>query len=421
MNLLVKHTEVEGSLIGKLLMDNRFIAGVAEILSVDDFSVHDYGKVYGVILSQWAAGHNVDPYTTAAELDSDLADVPIDCYSATGSAQGAMYHAEQIRDASTRRRLYTEATRIAKQAKTDDTSIVDILSSAKDSLNVIGHVEAVRTTTDIIMGVVEASQEAAKSEHGTVGIPTGFKTLDNVTGGLKDTDLIIIAARPSVGKSALAVNVIHNIVDNTDKKVCLFSLEMSSEQVWLRIISSMTGIDNNRLSRGDLAAGDWAKYTDAAQKCVDKYGSSVYLDEKARATPGHILAIAKQKQQQGLCDVVVVDYLNLMHVPGEASGYSTVTAASAAMKDLAKDMKIPVVLLAQLSREAEGRGEMNAPALSDLKMSGGIEEVADIVIFPHRARRDSPRGEIIVAKQRNGPIGNFSVSFDGPTTTYREE
>ncbi len=420
-NLLEKHPDVEASLVGKLLMDGRRCAGVSELIEPSDFSCPEYSKIYAVIIRQWSAGHKLDDKTVAAELDPAIADLAIDAYAGTGSAIGASHLAEQIKEASIRRRLNTEAKRVVKATSQDERPVADILEAAKQSIDSIGHIEKRRKTEDIILGVVKSSQEAAASQHGTVGIPTGFRRFDNITGGLKKTDLVYIAARPSVGKTSLALNIIHNILHGTDECICMFSAEMSEEQVWLRLIAQMTGLDGNRIMRGDLSPDQWSLYSDTAQKCVDKFGERLYIDPKSSPTPGHIRAVAMQRRQQGRLGLIVTDYVNLMSVPGinGSDQLALMTECAKASKNTAKDLDVPYVLLAQLKRGSEGREVMEVPGLTDIKYAG--EEPADIAALLHRGTRSSTRGLLKIAKNRNGPTGEFPLNFDGPTTTFSED
>ena len=419
-NLLKRHESVEMALIGCLMLDNLKIAAVSEILTPADFSCSDIGGIYKVILSQWSAGHTADALTVSAELDMHDAGTAQEAYASTGSAASAMFLAEQVRDASTRRKLHLEASRAAKAAKENDAPILDILEKARDSINGIGHVEKKRTAEDDILGLVKSSQDAAASESGTVGIPTGYRTLDNMTSGLIDSDLWVIAARTSLGKTALALNIIYNILKNTDKSPVLFTAEMSPPQIWLRLLSQELKIDSNRILRGDLNKGQWSAYIDASQKMAEEWGPRLFCDPKSAPTPGYINSIARQKQQEGKCDIVFTDYLGLMTFPGYTKEYSIITECAKSQKALAKDLNVPAVLLAQIGRGPESRDGMTMPVLTDLKSSGEIENSADKALFIHKETRDASIGVLNLAKHRGGPLGQFKVLFDGPTTTFTE-
>lgn len=414
--------ETEMHLLGCVLIDQRTIAGVVDILGHDDFSDRDIGAGFRAAVDLWRSGHDATPTAVAADLPAEAADLVWSAYESIGSAVGATWYAHKIKEASTRREIISRCKQIAKMAASDPSDIEEIISSAQARMYEIQHKDVETTITEDLIEIQRMSSEAAESKYGTIGVPTGFQRLDDVTGGLRKQDLITVAARPSIGKTAIATNIFQNIVENTDGiKAMFFSGEMSRHQLLLRMASRRCGIDNNALARGNLRPNEWTGYTTACGELAKIMEDRLWIDDKSRPSPGHIRAIAKQKQQAFGLDIIFVDYLNIMSAPGKYAGkVEELSAITGGMKSIAKDLNIPVVLLAQVSRGAENRTEIYEPGLGDLKGSGSIEEDSDIVLFVHRSDRSAAVGKLIVGKHRNGPLVSIPLRYDGAITTFKE-
>lgn len=414
--------DTELHVLGCMLLDPRTIAGISDILAYDDFTSHDIAIAYQTALDLWAAGHALTPAIVAADLPKESAAAVWEAYEGIGSAASSMWYAGKIKEAATRRDIIARCKQITTMAQGDKRDIGDIVSAAQTSMYSIASKEIATTITEDMVEVMRMSEQAAASKYGMVGVPTGFPTLDNLTGGFNKQDLVIIAARPSVGKTAFGVNILQNIVENTDDiKAIFFSGEMSRYRILNRMASRRCQIDNNALARGNLRPDEWTKYTTAGGELSQLMEGRVWIDDKSRPSPGHIRSITKQRQQISGIDIIFCDYLQIMSMPGRhESRVSELSALTSSMKAIAKDLDIPVVLLSQVTRGAENREEMLEPCLGDLKGSGSIEEDADTVMFPHRATREAMRGKLIIAKQRNGPTSMIPLSFHGPTTTFKE-
>ena len=414
--------ETERHVIGAMLLDNRTISGIAEILEPGDFTDQHHNIIYNTILAQWTAGGAVTPASVATDNGEYVADIVWDAYSGVGSAVDAAWYAQRVKDAATRRDLMIRCKQIEQAAKTQKGDVTELVGDAQTRMYEIAHREMKTTITEDFAEIQRMSEAASKSKYGTVGVPTMFHNLDNITGGLKKQDLIVIAARPSIGKTAFATNVFQNIVEHTDLKAMFFSGEMSRHALLLRMASRRCQLDNNFLSRGNLTGSEWTDYSRACGDLAGLMEGRAWIDDKSRPSPGHIRATAKQRMQSDGLDIIFVDYLNIMSVPGKFhSTADKLSAITGGMKAIAKDLDIPVVLLAQINRGAENMEEVMEPGLGNLKGSGSIEEDADLIVFTHRPTRDAYHGKLIIAKSRNGPLDVIPVTYDGATTTFKEK
>lgn len=422
-NLTRAKIETELHVIAAMLLDNRTIAGITEILEHQDFTNKDVGTIFKTIVTQWQEGATVTPSSVCADMNEAMTDLAWDAYNSIGSAVDAVWYAQKVKDAATRRELAARARQITKEAETVQGEVSEIIGKAQGSIFDIQHKEVKTTIAEDFAEVQRESREAAKSKYGTLGVPTGFDTYDDITGGLRKQDMIVIAARPSVGKTAIAVNWFQNIIEKTDDfKALFFSGEMSRRALLLRMASGMSRIDNNALARGNLSKESWKKYKDTCDHLVERMEGRAWIDDKSRPSPGHVRAITKQRMQSDGVDVVFIDYFNIMSLSGKFAGrYEKLTEISGGIKALAKDLNIPVVLLAQIGRGAESRDEMIEPGLGDLKETGALEQDADIVVFPHRSNRMATQGKLIIAKQRNGPLGVVPMEFEPELTLFKEK
>jgi replicative DNA helicase len=273
----------------------------------------------------------------------------------------------------------------------------------------------------ILPGVVEKIDEMYHSDGKLTGISTGFKMLDDMTSGLNAGDLIIIAGRPSMGKTTLAVNIAENAALGAGKSAAIFSMEMSSESLTLRMISSLGRINQGHLRSGRLSEEDWPRIDSAMTQLG---AAKIYVDETPALTPTEVRARARRlKRERGL-DLIVVDYLQLMQVPGTKENRATeISEISRSLKALAKELKVPVIALSQLNRGVEQR-ENKKPVMSDLRESGAIEQDADVILLIYREEfydnNTTRKGiaDIIIAKQRNGPTGEVQMTFLGQYTKF---
>jgi replicative DNA helicase len=414
--------ETELMVVGAMLLEPRAIAGITEILSFDDFTSSDLSIIFQNIVMLWERGAEITPSSVAAELPESTANIVWDAYSGTGSAVSATWYAEKVKEAATRRELAARCRQLETTARKEKMDVSDLLAQAITRMYEIQHTDAKTTISEDLAEIQRMSQEAAKSKYGTVGVPTGYQSLDDVTGGLRNQDLITIAARPSIGKTALATNIFQNIIEQTDLKAMFFSGEMSRHQLLLRMASRRARIDNNALARGNLSPADWSQYTDVCGELALLMDGRAWINDKSRPSPGHVRALAKQRMQSSGLDVIFVDYLQIMSVKGGGTDrVQQLSIITGAMKAIAKDLEIPVVLLSQINRGGEIGNEIREPGLSDLKGSGSIEEDSDLVIFVHRSDRRAFSGKLIIGKHRNGPLDVIPVTYEGHLTSFKEK
>jgi replicative DNA helicase len=278
-----------------------------------------------------------------------------------------------------------------------------------------------RTVKSILPEVVNRIDELYQNEGQLTGIPTGFKQLDEMTSGLQPGDLIIVAGRPSMGKTTLAVNMAENAALGSKKSAAIFSMEMSAEALTLRMLSSLGRINQSHLRSGRLQEDDWPRIDSAMTQLG---GANIHVDETPALTPTEIRARARRlKRERGL-DLIVVDYLQLMQVAGTKENRATeISEISRSLKALARELKVPVIALSQLNRGVEQRQEKK-PVMSDLRESGALEQDADVILLIYREEVYDPNttrkgiADIIIAKQRNGPTGEVQLTFLGQYTKF---
>ena len=347
----------------------------------------------------------------------------------TPSVANIQSYADIIKQRSNLRRLIIAADNISKIAKESDASgsdrIIDeaeeSILSLRDDLNRSAGPKEVRE----LLGPVYANiQESSESGSALVGVSTGFTEIDEVTLGFQKSDLIIIAGRPSMGKTAFAFNIAENVARQTDQTVLLFSMEMSSEQVVRRFISSISNIDLQRLMRGQLEETDWEGIDKALSVLSQK---RILLDDTPALSPSEIRARARRvKREHDDLAMIVIDYLQLMQVPGSGDNrVAEISEISRSLKALAKELNVPVIALSQLNRAVETRPNKR-PILADLRDSGAIEQDADVIAFLYRHSYYDPtdleakgKAEVNIAKQRNGPTKAVPVAFIENTATFQ--
>lgn len=419
-----QNIEAEQSVLGAMLIDKDALFEVAEILSAEDFYREVHQKIFESIMALSNKGEPVDLVTVCEELQSRglLDKVGGAVYLAslanmTPTAAHAGYYAGIVREKSVLRRLIRTSTEIIGKCYGYVENIEEFLDEAekvifevarsKDSKNFVHLKDALEQT-------FERLERLYERRSGVTGLSTGFIDLDNITSGLQDSDLIIIAARPSMGKTTLALNIAHHIVVNEKKPVAFFSLEMSREQLAQRLLCAYAEIDSQKLRRGFLSSEEWPRLTQAVGPLSE---APLYIDDTAAISVMETRAKSRRlKMEKGL-SAIFVDYLQLMRGHEKAENrQQEISNISRALKALAKELNCPVVALSQLSRAVEQRPDKR-PILSDLLESGGIEANADLVAFIYRDDYYYPDTEkkhiteIVIAKQRNGPTGKIELYF----------
>ncbi|MCS6943996.1 MAG: replicative DNA helicase [Sutterellaceae bacterium] len=429
--------EAEQAVLGGLLLDNTAWDRVADLITAGDFYRHDHRLIYQAIGRLREADKPADVVTVFESLQSagradDVGGLAYLTALATNtpSAANIRRYAEIVRDRAILRRLVTIGDEIATAALNPqgrDTRA--ILDEAESKIFQIaeagargrqGFVDMDRLLTQVVERIQELFERAHPSD--VTGVPTGFVDLDSKTAGLQPGDLIVIAGRPSMGKTAFALNIGEHVAIDNGLPVAVFSMEMSASQLALRLLSSVGRIDQQRLRTGRLQEDDWPKLTAAMQKLHE---AQLYIDETPALNAMDLRARARRLHRTcGKLGLIIVDYLQLMSAVSVGENRATeISEISRSLKALAKELNVPVVALSQLNRTVEQRADKR-PVMSDLRESGAIEQDADLILFIYRDEVYNPDtpdkgiAEIIIGKQRNGPIGRVSLRFGGEYTRF---
>jgi replicative DNA helicase len=426
--------EAEQSVLGGLMLDAAAWDQIADRVVAEDFYRNDHRLIFEATAVLIERSQPCDAVTLSGHLESlgQLDQVGGLSYLGslardTPTTANIRAYADIVRERSVLRQLITAGNQIVGSALDPEgreaREIVDEAERAvfeiaeRGSRGKIGF----RTVKSILPEVVNRIDELYHSDGSMTGIPTGFKKLDEMTSGLQPGDLIIIAGRPSMGKSTLAVNIAENAALGSNKSAAIFSMEMSAEALTLRMISSLGRINQSNLRSGRLEEQDWPRIDSAMTQLSN---AKIFIDETPGLTPTEIRARSRRlKRERGL-DLIVVDYLQLMQVAGTKENRATeISEISRSLKALAKELKVPVIALSQLNRGVEQRVEKK-PVMSDLRESGALEQDADVILLIYREEvydvNTTRKGiaDIIIAKQRNGPTGDVQLTFLGQYTKF---
>ncbi|WP_198358745.1 replicative DNA helicase [Noviherbaspirillum autotrophicum] len=429
--------EAEQSVIGGLLLDNGAWDRIADFIHEDDFYRYDHRIIFQHIVKLVNATKPADVITVfeALSISGKAEEVGGLAYlnalaQNTPSAANIRRYAEIVRDRGVLRKLITVSDEIATNAlNPQGKEIKQILDEAESKIFAIAE-EGSRGTSGwvgiqpLLTQVVERIDELYNrdNQNDITGVPTGFIDLDRMTSGLQPGDLIIVAGRPSMGKTAFSLNIGENVAIDAGLPVAVFSMEMGGAQLAMRMLGSVGRLDQSRLRVGKLNDEDWPRLTHAIQKMND---AQLYIDETPALSPVELRARARRLSRQcGKLGLIIVDYLQLMSGNGGGENRATeISEISRSLKGLAKELHCPLIALSQLNRSLEQRPNKR-PVMSDLRESGAIEQDADVIMFIYRDQvynPDSPdRGtaEIIIGKQRNGPIGAVRLTFHGEYTKF---
>jgi replicative DNA helicase len=416
-----------------MLMDRDAIMTSAEIISGNDFYQSAYGVIFDAMVELFNEGKPVDLVTLQDRLKEKAVPEEIaslefakDLVMSALTSANVKYHAQIVADKSVLRRLIRLNEEIANTCYAGNEPLEEILEKTEKS---VFELLEKRNTGEfvpikqVVLNALERIEKASKSKGVVTGIPTGFIDLDYKLSGLQPSDLVLIAARPSMGKTAFVLNIAQYIAFKKEKSVAIFSLEMSKEQLVNRLFSLEAQVDAQKIRTGDMKDSDWEKLIEGAG-IIGK--SRLIIDD----TPGISISelrskCRKYKLEQGM-DVIIIDYLQLMTGSvgrSQESRQQEISEISRSLKGLARELNVPVVALSQLSRAVEGRPDKR-PMLSDLRESGAIEQDADVVMFIYRDEyynKDSEfkkQAEIIIAKQRNGPVGTVNLAWLGEYTKF---
>jgi replicative DNA helicase len=426
LNVPPQHIEAEESLLSAILVDNTALLEVVETLTPSDFYRTAHQKIFAAMSDLFNRGEPVDVVTLNNNLKEkgQLEAVGGPVYlarllDAVPLAVNAQHYARIVHDKAVLRRLIEKANAITKRCFQEQGGADDIIDFAEASIFEVTEKKARQAfypLSKLIDSNIDFLEEKQKNKSLVTGVPTGFSHLDNLTSGLQNSDLIILAARPSMGKTALALNIARNAAVDAGVPVAIFSLEMSKEQLSLRLLCAEARIDSSRLRSGFFSMQDWERLTDAAGVLS---AAPIFIDDSPSLSAMEVRAKARRLKMDKNIGLIIIDYLQLMQARGSAERRDLeISEISRSLKALAKEINLPVVALSQLNRMLEQRNDRR-PRLSDLRESGALEQDADVVAFIYRdevynKEENNPHkgtAEIILAKQRNGPIGEVRLTF----------
>jgi len=430
-----QHIEAEQSVLGGILIENEAVNRVTEILDADDFYRDAHRKIYDALLNLSERDEPADLITLTNELrKSDLLDsiggasYLASLIDSVPTAANIEYYARIVKEKAILRKLIQTSTEIITQGYEDRGDVEGFLDEAERAIFEISE-KRVRPSFYPIREIVKESfatiEKLFKKKEAVTGVPSGFKELDRMTAGFQPSDLIIIAGRPSMGKTAFCLDVAEYAAIGNKIPVAIFSLEMSKEQLVIRMLCSQANVEGTRLRTGYLNESDWPKLTIAAGNLSD---APIYIDDTAALSALELRAKARRLKSEHGLGMVIVDYLQLMKGRARVeSRQQEISEISRSLKALAKELNIPVIAVSQLSRKTEERTG-NRPQLSDLRESGAIEQDADLILFIYRDEvynrsEDNPnrgKAEVIIGKQRNGPIGKIDLAFLDKFTTFKD-
>jgi replicative DNA helicase len=429
--------EAEQAILGGLMLDNQSWDKVNTLLHHADFYLAEHRIVFETLIDLTKRDQPFDVITVLENLKSknQLQDVGGEAYlfelaNNTPTVANIRAYAEIVREKSVQRQLIHVAQDIADSAYfPNGKEVSELLDHAETRVFAIaeqaareGGPEAIK---NILVKTIDKIDTLYHNGSAITGIPTGLSDLDTMTSGLQSSDLIIIAGRPSMGKTTLAMNMAENAAIETKKPVLVFSMEMPGDSLAMRMMSSLGRIDQHRLRTGKLTDEDWPRVTSAVHMLSE---TPIFIDDTPALTPAEVRARARRvAKEHGAIGLIVIDYLQLMKAPGFKSDNRTgeISEISRSLKALAKELNAPVIALSQLNRSLEQRHDKR-PIMSDLRESGAIEQDADLICFIYRDEvyhEDSPDkgvAEVIIAKQRNGPIGRVRVAFLGKYTRFED-
>ncbi|KOF09786.1 DNA helicase [Planococcus glaciei] len=417
--------EAEQSVIGAIFLEPQSLISVAEIVMPEDFYRIAHQKIFQTMLNLSDHGKAIDVVTVTEELSAkkELEDVGGLSYlteiaNAVPTAANVAHYAHIVEEKSLLRRLIRVATSIVEDGFTREDEVQALLAEAEKKMMEVSsrknagdfiHIK------DVLVKTYDNIELLHTRKGDVTGIPTGFRDLDKITAGFQRNDLIIVAARPSVGKTAFALNVAQNVATKTDENVAIFSLEMGAEQLVMRMLCAEGNIDAQIMRTGALQNEDWRKLTMAMGSLSN---AGIFIDDTPGIRVNDIRAKCRRLKQEYGLGMIMIDYLQLIQGPGKSgeNRQQEVSDISRSLKGLARELEVPVIALSQLSRGVEQRQDKR-PMMSDLRESGSIEQDADIVSFLYREdyydkeTEDQNMIEIIIAKQRNGPTGTVKLAF----------
>jgi len=420
-----QNIEAEQAVLGAIFLESSALTLASEILIPEDFYRASHQKIFNAMLKVADKGEPVDLVTVTAELADakmleEIGGVSYlsELANSVPTAANVEYYARIVEEKSILRRLIRTATAIAQEGYTREDEIDSLLNEAEKRIMEVSqrkNAGAFQNIKDILVQTYDNIEMLHNRKGEITGIPTGFTELDRMTAGFQRSDLIIVAARPSVGKTAFALNIAQNVATKTNENVAIFSLEMSAQQLVMRMLCAEGNINAQNLRTGKLTPEDWGKLTMAMGSLSN---AGIYIDDTPGIRISEIRAKCRRLKQESGLGMVLIDYLQLIQGSGRnrENRQQEVSEISRSLKALARELEVPVIALSQLSRGVEQRQDKR-PMMSDIRESGSIEQDADIVAFLYRDDYYDKESEnkniieIIIAKQRNGPVGTVQLAF----------
>lgn len=432
--------DLEEAVLGALMIEKDALTNVIDILKPQSFYKDAHARIFQAIEQLFTRSEPVDILTVTQELKkTGELDIVGGAYYITqltnrvASSANAEFHARIVAQKFIQRELIRISTKTINDAYEDSSDVFDLLDSAESDLfsivegNIKKNYDKMST---LIKGAIEKIEHAKNSDDDHTGVPAGLTALDRITGGWQNADLVIIAARPAMGKTALVLTMARNAAVDFKKPVAIFSLEMSSLQLVTRLMASESELSSEKFKKGDLEDHEFQQLNDKIKSLAE---APLFIDDTPALSVFELRAKARRLKEQHKIELIIVDYLQLMTAGGEGKGNreQEISTISRSLKGLAKELDVPVIALSQLSRSVETRGGDKRPQLSDLRESGAIEQDADLVMFIHRpeyygvtedADGSDTRGmaELIIAKHRNGSIDSAKTRFIGQYTKFAD-
>ena len=417
--------EAEQAVIGAIFLEPEAFSTAAELLQADDFYRAGHQRIYQAMTTLSDRGEPIDLVTVTTLLSDNqvLAEVGgvsylTDIASSVPTAANIIHYSKIVEEKALLRRLIRTATDIVTTSFEKEGEVDDVLNEAEKNIQeVSGRTNAgsFKAIKDVLIEVYDSIEELHQNNAEVTGVPTGYRDLDKITSGFQSNDLIIIAARPSVGKTAFALNIAQNVATKTEENVAIFSLEMGADQLVSRMLCAEGNIDSQRLRTGSLEADDWGKLTMAMGSLSN---AGIYIDDSPGIRVSEIRSKCRRLKQENGLGMIIIDYLQLIQGSenSKENRQQEVSEISRSLKGLARELEVPLIALSQLSRGVEQRQDKR-PMMSDLRESGSIEQDADIVGFLYRDDYYDSESEqqniieIIISKQRNGPTGTVELAF----------
>ncbi len=435
--------ELEEAVLGALMLEKDALTNVIDILKVESFYKESHKVIFQAILDLFSESQPIDLLTVTTQLRKNGAleiaggaFYVTELTSKVASAANIEYHARIITEQSIKRELIRISSEIQKDAFEDTTDVFELLDKMEQSMFEISEKNIRKNYSDmrsIMRDAIAELEERKNQKDGLTGVPSGFTALDRVTSGWQKSDLVIIAARPAMGKTAFVLSVLRNAAVDHSRPVAIFSLEMSAVQLVNRLISSEAELDSEKIKKGTLADHEWAQLVHKTAKLSK---APLFVDDTPALSILELRAKCRKLKAQHDIQMVVIDYLQLMSGDSKSGGQGgnreqEIASISRALKKIAKELSIPVIALSQLSRAVETRGGDKRPQLSDLRESGAIEQDADMVMFLYRPEyygitedeggaSTAGVGEVIIAKHRNGSLENVKLRFIGRYTKFTD-